>query len=78
VAEPVALDLYVDNQPVLTFAADLFRQDLLDAGFGTGHHGFAIDLAKLRLRSDSVIRIKVTGQGVELDNSGRPLATYGG
>jgi len=77
VAEPVALDLFADDRPVLSFAADLFRQDLLDAGFGTGHHGFAIDLAKLRLRPDAVIRIKVTGQGVELDNSGRPLATYG-
>lgn len=78
VVEPVALDLFVDDQLVLTLAADLFRQDLLDAGFGTGHHGFAIDLGKLRLRPDSIIRIKVADQGVELDNSGRRLVTYGG
>jgi hypothetical protein len=77
VAEPVALDLYADNQPVLSFAADLFRQDLLDAEFGTGHHGFAIDLGKLGLRPDSVIRIKVTGQDVELENSGRRLSDFG-
>ena len=78
VVEPVALDLYVDDQPVLAFVADLFRQDLLDAEFGTGHHGFAVDLGKLCLRPDAVIRIKVAGQGVELDNSGRHLADYGG
>ena len=78
VAEPVALDLLVDDQPVLTFLADVFRQDLLDAGFGTGHHGFSIDLATLGLRPDSVIRIKVAAQGIELDNSGHRLDAYGG
>jgi hypothetical protein len=78
VADPVALDLLVDNRPVLTVLADQFRQDLLDAGFGTGHHGFSIDLATLALRPDSVIRIKVAAQGIELDNSGRPLEAYGG
>jgi hypothetical protein len=78
VAEPVALDLLVDGQPVLAFLADVFRQDLLDAGFGTGHHGFSIDLASLGLRPDSVIRIRVAAQGIELDNSGHRLDAYGG
>jgi hypothetical protein len=78
VAEPVALDLLVDDQPVLAFMADVFRQDLLDAGFGTGHHGFSIDVARLALRPDSVIRIRVAAQGIELDNSGRRLDVYGG
>jgi hypothetical protein len=78
VAEPAALDLLVDDQPVLAFLADVFRQDLLDAGFGTGDHGFSIDLARLGLRPDSVIRIRVVAQGIELDNSGHRLDAYGG
>jgi hypothetical protein len=78
VAEPVALDLFVDDQPVLSFLADVFPQDLLDAGFGTGHHGFSIDLARLGLRPGSVIRIRVATRGIELDNSGRRLDAYGG
>jgi hypothetical protein len=76
VADPVALRLFVDDQPVLAFLADVFRQDLLDAGFGTGHHGFAIDLATLPIRPDSVIRIRVADHAIELDNSGRPLEVY--
>jgi hypothetical protein len=76
VADPVTLELLIDDQPVRTFPADLFRQDLLNAGFGTGHHGFSVELAKLR--PDAVIRIKVAGQGTELDNSGRRLDEYAG
>lgn len=75
-ADPVALDLMVDGQPVLAFQADEFRQDLLEAGFGIGHHGFALDLSKLGLPGDAVIRICVATHGVELANSGRRLREY--
>jgi hypothetical protein len=78
VDDPVALDLLVDDQPILSFNADVFRQDLLDTGFGTGHHGFYIDLAKLSVRPDSVIRVRVADHTIELDNSGRRLKSYGG
>jgi hypothetical protein len=77
-ADPVALDLSADDQLVLAFKADLFRQDLLDAGYGTGHHGFRLDLRGLNLRPDSVIRIRVATHGVELENSGQRLTSYGG
>jgi hypothetical protein len=70
VADPVMLELLVDGQAVLAFPADLFRQDLLDAGFGTGHHGFSVDLDGLHPRPGSIIRIKVAGHGIELDNAG--------
>lgn len=76
VSDPVALDLLVDDQPVLAFLADAFRQDLLDAGFGKGNHGFYLDLRKLGLRPDSVIRIKVAARAIELDNSGRRVEEY--
>jgi hypothetical protein len=78
IADPVALELFADDRPVLSFAADVFRQDLLDAGFGTGNHGFYVDLRTLDLRPESIIRIKVAVRGIELDNSARRLEAYGG
>ena len=75
-ADPVALDLLVDDQPVLAFQADEFRQDLLAAGFGTGHHGFSIDLARFGVRPDAVIRITVARHGIELANGGKRLCDY--
>ena len=77
VADPVALDLFVDDRPVLAFLADAFRQDLLDAGYGGGNHGFYLDLHKLGLRPETVIRIKVAEREIELDNSGRRVEAYG-
>jgi hypothetical protein len=75
-ADPVALELLADDRQVLAFQADLFRQDLLDAGYGAGWHGFQLDLGALKLRPDAVIRIRVAAHGMELENSGRRLATY--
>ena len=72
--DPVTLDLLADDRRVVTFQANIFRQDLLDAGFGTGHHGFAVDISNQP--PAAVIRIKVATHEVELDNSGRPLKAY--
>jgi hypothetical protein len=77
VADPVTLELQVDGQTVLTFVADGFRQDLLDAGYGTGRHGFCLDLGSVGVRGDSVIRIQVAAHGFALENSGRRVAAYG-
>ena len=77
VDDPVALDLLVDEQPVLNFHADVFRQDLLDAGFRSGRHGFYVDLAKLAVGPDAVIRVRVVDHTFELDSSGRRLKSYG-
>lgn len=77
IAEPVALELIADGVVVHAFAADVFRQDLLDAGFGQGRHGFFLDVATLGLRPDAVIHVKVAGQMVELRNGGRRLDAYG-
>jgi len=75
-ADPVALELLADDRPVLAFQAELFRQDLFDAGYGAGRHGFRVDLGALHLRPEAVIRIRVAAQGIELENSGRRLAAY--
>ncbi len=75
-ADPVALELLADERLVLAFQAAEFRQDLLDARFGTGSHGFSIDLGALDLPLDAVIRVRVVASGQELENSGRRLAMY--
>jgi len=76
-SDPVALDLFADDRPVLAFRAEAFRQDLLDAGFGTGHHSFALDLSQLDLRPGAIVQIRVATHGIELGNSGRKLEDYG-
>jgi hypothetical protein len=75
-ADPVALELLADDRQVLAFHAELFRQDLLDAGYGAGRHGFRLDLGLLKLRPDTVIRVRVAAHGMELENSGRRLGAY--
>lgn len=77
VADPVSLELFLDDWLAARFVADAFRQDLLDAGLGAGRHGFFLDVARFGLRPDAVVRIRVAGHGVELDNSGRRLDDYG-
>lgn len=42
---PLTVDLYVDGRLQATLTADLFRQDLKDAGYGDGRKGFSLPLA---------------------------------
>jgi hypothetical protein len=74
--EPVRLDVLVDDRAVSHPVADTFRQDLPDAGIGKGSHGFFVRLETLQARPDSVIRVKVTHYGIELDNSGTRLCDF--
>jgi hypothetical protein len=76
-ADPLTLDVSVDERVVLRIVADSFRQDLLDAGIGHGKHGFFIVLGALRARPDSVIRVAVVPHRIELDNSGTCLCDFG-
>lgn len=39
--QPVELEILIDDKPVGSVAADIFRDDLLDAGIGNGKHAFA-------------------------------------
>lgn len=43
-AAPVSVEIAVDGVTVASGEAAIFRQDLLDAGIGSGLHGFAIEL----------------------------------
>jgi len=75
--DPVALEVLVDDRVALSVVADTFRQDLLDAGLGTGSHGFFIGIEALQSKPDSLIRVRVARQGTELGNSGTRLCDFG-
>jgi|HubBroStandDraft_1064217.scaffolds.fasta_scaffold82848_2 hypothetical protein len=75
-SEPVLLDLHVDDRVVASATADMFRQDLVDAGIGDGRHGFRVDLRPFATRPDTVIRVKVARWSIELEKSGRNVAQY--
>lgn len=42
--QKVEISLFEGDTYLLTIAADIFRQDLLEAGIGSGSHGFAIQI----------------------------------
>lgn len=75
--EPIALDVLVDDRVMLRVVADAFRQDLQEAGIGTGRHGFFVDLARLRAQPDAVIRVRIAEHGVDLARSGTRLCDFG-
>ena len=75
--DPVTLDVLVDQRFVMRVVADVFRQDLLDAGIGQGRHGFFIPIQTLQARPDSVVRVWVAEFGIELNNSGKRLCEFG-
>ena len=41
---PVSVDVYIDDRLQATLPADVFRQDLKDAGYGDGRKGFILPL----------------------------------
>jgi hypothetical protein len=73
----VVLELLADGRLVKQFVADVFREDLRDAGFGTGAHAFVVKTEGLGLSPTTIIRVQVAKFGVELENSGRPFQEYG-
>ena len=73
---PVTVDLLLDGVPTATTAADRFRPDLVNAGFGNGNHGFKFDLTPLATRPDTQVEVRISGRTFTLAKSGRPLATF--
>jgi hypothetical protein len=59
--DPIRLDVFVNERKVLSSVADVFRQDLMDAGIGQGRHGFFIPFEELGAQPDALIRIEVAG-----------------
>jgi hypothetical protein len=59
---PLTVDVYVDDRLQGTLTADVFRQDLKDAGYGDGRKGFTLALASPRsLPPGRIARLLVSG-----------------
>jgi hypothetical protein len=73
---PVRLDVLADGRLLESFDADQYRADLASGGIGNGCHGFAIDLSHHKLPAGAVIRVKIAGRQLELENSGQALWAF--
>jgi membrane protein involved in D-alanine export len=70
----VNVDLWDGKQLLMTFPANQFRQDLVEAGYGDGRHGFRIS-TPLRLKDgySHVIHLRVSGAKRNLPNTWRVI-----
>ena len=73
------VDVY-DGQTLLgTTPANLFREDLVNAGVGNGFHGFSFTVPpSVRNGQQHQIRVRFAGTGVDLQRSPRSLTCGGG
>jgi membrane protein involved in D-alanine export len=70
----VNVDIWDGDQYLMTIPADQFRQDLVDAGYGNGEHGFRIITPPpLDKRGSHRIHLRIAGTKQELTNSPREL-----
>ncbi len=71
---PVDVELLDDDKYLMKFPANQFRQDLADAGYGNGRHGFHI-VTPLQLRDhrSHVIHLRIAGTKQELTHSPRVI-----
>ncbi len=65
-AATVHVDIYDDERLLTTIAADVFRDDLLEAGKGDGRHGFIYQASFDMRRESAAFRVRVSGTDVEL------------
>ena len=71
--EPVRLEVLANDRTLEAFLADRYRADLAGGGVGNGCHGFSIDLGHHKIPADAVIRVKIAGRLLDLENSGQRL-----
>lgn len=72
---PVSVDVYDGTQKIATVRANLFRQDLLNAGIGNGQHGFVLNLpASLRDGQTHSITLKYGGLNELISGSPRSVS----
>jgi glycosyltransferase involved in cell wall biosynthesis len=65
--EAVELELRLDGAAVGRFRANRFRKDLADAGIGTGHHAFVVEIpGGLSAHAERVIELVRAGDGAAL------------
>jgi hypothetical protein len=72
------VDLYDGETFLTTFAADLFRKDLLEAGVGNGNHGFFFPTpASLKDGRPHTVRALIAGTKTELRSSPKTVTLTG-
>jgi molybdenum cofactor biosynthesis enzyme MoaA len=68
--DPVVVEISRNGRPIAALVADRFRQDLVEAQFGNGRHGFEIELPADALTGDArVFSAHVQGSAFELNRS---------
>ena len=66
--DPVVVEIVKSGKAVASVTADRFRQDLLDAQFGNGRHGFEVDVPPEALTPDArVFSARIQGSRFELN-----------
>jgi hypothetical protein len=66
---PIQVDVYSDGVPAATAQANIFRQDLVNAGKGDGRHGFSLPVPA-SLKDNNAHRISVYFGGTNTPLSG--------
>ena len=71
---PINVDIYDGTTLIATVAANVFRQDLLNAGLGNGAHGFSFATpASLKNGQPHTIRVKFAGTSTDLATTGKAI-----
>ncbi len=68
-AVPVSLVVAVDGEPVTRVLANVYRQDLEQAGLGNGRHGFILKLEGLSPTIPHTVRVSREGEGDDVPGS---------
>ncbi len=72
--ETIKVEIFDGDRLITTVAADKFRKDLADLGFGNGKHSFQITPPKELLDGNShTLHAKFAGTNVDLRTSPQPL-----
>jgi hypothetical protein len=75
---PVSVDIYDGANFLARTLAGVFRQDLKNAGYGDGFHGFTYPTpAQLKDGAAHTVRIRFAGSGTDLSMTPRPLTCTG-
>jgi hypothetical protein len=70
----INVDIYDGTTLIATVVANIFRQDLANAGYGNGNHGFSIATpASLKDAQSHLIRVKFSGTSSDLFNTPKTI-----
>jgi hypothetical protein len=71
---PLRVEIVVNGTVIQTLNADVFRQDLQNAGKGDGRHSFKLDLpVRLKNSSNNTINVRVIGTNFLVPNGNKTI-----